>query len=360
MNDLVEVVYLAGRLGLDDDGWPVIPLLDRLEPQGVLVRVICVDRGNSSNDPRILELPGLGNRWLRALSIHRARLETEFEHPCLLHVLHEEMVEAALAQADLWRLPYIQTVDDFGALNRGLRLSRRWFRRLVVSCPELAAEVVEGLGVPADRVSLIAPGLVPVSTVRRSAGWKIPVVGAAGYPGAGSGFACFLHAARLVLGSRRDAEFLLASQGTDALELRRLAGSLRIADRVSVADFAIVGNRFWSALDVYCQPTLVPSTGRILIRALAEGIPCVATQVRGLNGLIDRGSSGLIVPAGDPEALATAIIEMLDHPEQAAAMGCRGQETIRARFDLQREADLLASLYRRHAVSPPEPGGGMA
>jgi len=72
--------------------------------------------------------------------------------------------------------------------------------------------------------------------------------------------------------------------------------------------------------------------------------------VKGLRGLIDHGSTGLVVPPGSPESLAAAIIELLDHPDQATLMGSRGQEATCARFDVEIEADLLASLYRRHAT----------
>ena len=123
----------------------------------------------------------------------------------------------------------------------------------------------------------------------------------------------------------RDAEFLIASQGKDALDLRRHAQSLRIADWVSVADFAAIGPRFWSVLDIYCQPSLVPSTGRTLVLALSEGVPSIATEVKGLRGLIDHGSTGLVVPPGNPESLASAIMELLDHPDRATLIGSRGQ-----------------------------------
>lgn len=96
MNDLIEVLLLAGRLGLDDDGWPLSVLLDCLKQRGVLARVICLSRGSSAvSDSRILEFPTLGNRWLKTLTIRRLPVEAAIEHPCVLHVLHETMAAAA-------------------------------------------------------------------------------------------------------------------------------------------------------------------------------------------------------------------------------------------------------------------------
>jgi glycosyltransferase involved in cell wall biosynthesis len=276
----------------------------------------------------------------------RLRFEANFENPRLLHAVHVEMAEAALALAELWRVPYMQTVDDFAALERGFRFSRRWFRRIIATSGDLADDIVRTLAFPADRVSVIPPGLCAPLPGPISAAWKVPVIGTAGPAVTSSGFATFLEAARLVLNSGRDAEFLIATQGPDAIDVRRQAQARKIADRVSVADFAAVGPRFWTVLTIYCQPSLAHTVGRTLALALAHGIPSVATRVKGLHTLIDHGRTGTIVPAGDPEALALAINQFLDHGEEAARVGLAGQAAARALFNLETEADSLTSLYR--------------
>ena len=114
----------------------------------------------------------------------------------------------------------------------------------------------------------------------------------------------------------------------------------------SVADFAAVGPRFWTVLSIYCQPSLTHTVGRTLALALAHGIPSIASSVKGLHTLIDHGRTGSIVPAGDPEALALAINQFLDHDDLAMRIGLEGQAATRALFDLEAEADCLTSLYR--------------
>src|SRR4051812_10804299 len=84
VDDRTEVLLLAGRLGLDDDGWPLAPLLDRLEQRGIRPRVLCLSRGASSGqDPRFQEIPALGNRWLRSFVLRRLRLEAGIAEPGL-------------------------------------------------------------------------------------------------------------------------------------------------------------------------------------------------------------------------------------------------------------------------------------
>jgi len=352
----IAVVLMAGRLGLDDDGWPLAPLVDRLEARGLEVRVICSSRSNATPDPRVVEVPWLSRPWLRHLAVRRLRADSGINRPSILHAVHEEVSHVALSLADAWRIPYIQTVDDFVPLDGGLRISRRWMRAVVASSAELAEALVVELGLPGEQVVVIPPGITVENLPAPAEAWKVPVIGVAGPPVEEAGFVPFLEAARVVLGLGRDAEFLVASQGGDAMELRRYAQALGIQERVTVADFSVVGQRFWSVLNLYCQPSLVPSTGRTLTLALANGVPSVASDVQGLRGVIEDAKSGLLAAPGDPAALAEAFIRLLDHPDRARAMGAVASDQIRARFNLDDEADRLVALYRRCVDPPPKSG----
>lgn len=348
----LDVLILAGKLGLDDDGWPIGPLLDRLERRGIAPRVVCSGRADALTDPRILEFPALNRRWFQSLAIRRLFHGRSVSRPAVLHALHEETASAALAMAETWRLPYVQTVDDFLTAEAGLRISRRWLHAFIVPGDELRDVLIEDLGVPQDRVSIIAPGIVVEPPPPRSRGTRVLVAGVAGPPLAETGFAAFLEAARIALNRGRDLEFLIAVQGGDSIEVRRHALALGIQERVTMTDFDVVGPRLWSVLDVYCQPSLGPSAGRTLTLALAHGVPCVAADVRGLRGLIRPGKSGLLVPPDDPPALADAILRLLDQPDFARELGEAARNDLHEKFDLDSEADGLADLYRRAAAEP--------
>jgi glycosyltransferase involved in cell wall biosynthesis len=157
----------------------------------------------------------------------------------------------------------------------------------------------------------------------------------------------FLDAARQVIDSGHDVEFVIASQGSQQIVLRHRAQRLEIADRVTVADYPNVGVGFWSVLDIYCQPAVVASTGRTLIQAFGHAIPCIASDVKGLRALIDPGENGVIVRPGDPRALAQAMIGLLNHPEEARRLGVHAFDRARVLFDPDVEADRLVDLYRQ-------------
>ena len=120
----------------------------------------------------------------------------------------------------------------------------------------------------------------------------------------------FLEAARLVVDAGHDVEFVIASPGSQQIILRHRAQRLQIADRVTVADYPSFSAEFWSVLDVYCQPAVVPSTGRTLIQALGHAIPSIATNVKGLSGLIESGENGVLVPDPIPTPWQDAITRL--------------------------------------------------
>lgn len=342
-----SILLLAGRLGVHDEGWSIRPFLDRLEALGLSAQVLCIEAvGDAGADFRVVGVPGLGSRWRLPLAVRSLRFGERLNRPDLLHVLQARMSEAGLAVAEHWRIPYVQTVDDFVPPEGRLRLSRSWCRRLIASSRELADDLTTQLGVPEDLLTSVNPGIdAPEDEPARGDCRKVTVIGTAGPLVAASGFATFLNAAKRVLDAGVDAEFVIAGQGEDEVDLRRRAERLRITDRVTFAGIPVVGLRFWSVLDVFCQTSLVPSVGRTLATALAFGVPSVASDIKGLRALVTHGENGLSVTPGDSSALARGILELLADPERARRLGGEGRAVMRRDFHPDAETRELADLY---------------
>jgi len=345
---VLKVLLLARQLQGDDGTWPLTPLLDRLERRGFLPQIVCGAKGTAPpNDRRAIEAPQLANRWLRSLAVRRLWTDSRVSRPDLVHALDDSMSSVALAFSELAEISYVQSVNSFSTLETGLRLSRRWCRRIVAASDELADDLVNELGVPAGTITVILPGVIEPSPASPETGVKgVPVVGTTGSSQDVPGFTILLEAARLVLGTGRDAEFFIATTESEHAYLRRRAQKLGIAERVTVSDHPIIGPRFWSVLDVYCQPSVGPSTGRTLLYALAHGVPSIATDVKGLRSLIEPGQTGVLIPPAEPHALQKAIVDLLQAPNDARRLGWHARESIRDRFDADVEADRLADLYR--------------
>jgi len=96
----------------------------------------------------------------------------------------------------------------------------------------------------------------------------------------------------------------------------------------------------------------------VLMEAMARGIPVVATNVGGVGELVQDNVNGLLVPPGDPKALADALARVLQDRSFARALGAKGVERVSGEFDLDRSVDQLQSLFqdavcgRRPTVAP--------
>lgn len=360
-----SILLLAGRLGVHDEGWSIRPFLDRLERRGMTPQVLCVEAaGDSGTDERVIECPGLARRWRLPLAVRGLRFGERLNRPDLLHVLQSRMNDAGLAIAEHVGCPTVQTIDEFLPPDGRLRLSRRWCRRLVATSRELADDLIAQLGMPAALIAVIHPGIEAPEVGHATPpgpGRKVAVIGTAGPLVAASGFATFLTAARRVIDAGVDAEFVIAGQGEDEVDLRRRADRLKISDRVTFAGIPVVGLRFWSVLDVFCQPSTIPSVGRTLATALAFGVPSIASDIDGLRALVTHDLNGLRVPPGDSGSLAATILSLLADPARARRLGAEGRTIIRRDFHPDAEAELLSHVYRavlRHAppgVKAPEP-----
>jgi glycosyltransferase involved in cell wall biosynthesis len=93
--------------------------------------------------------------------------------------------------------------------------------------------------------------------------------------------------------------------------------------------------------DIAIAPSRGEWTPLVLMEALARGLPVVAARVGGVEEIVSDRESGLLVPPGDPTALADAIRELLADPRAAMEMARRGGEHVEANFRVERTLERL-------------------
>ena len=340
-----SVLMLTRVLAGNETGRDWRTLVASLAGRGVGCRFLTVGcEAGGTPGMHVVECPGLGRTWQRAWSIRR--LDPSLRDP-VLHVLDSSLSEVGLSLAEHWSVPYVQTIEEFPPEHSALRISGRWCRKLLPTGDALAEELSRNLSVPPALLQVIRPGVSGAEPSRtpRLDGGRVAVVGAAGPLVAASGFFTFLTAARRVLDTGADVEFVVIGQGEDEVDLRRRADRLRMTDRMTFAGRPIQGLSPWDAMDVYCQTSSTPTTGFPLIRAMARGVPSIVADVPGTRSLVDDGRTGLVVPPDDSQALARSILAFLADPAGAAAMGLSGLESIRGSHDPAVEADQLIRVY---------------
>jgi glycosyltransferase involved in cell wall biosynthesis len=139
---------------------------------------------------------------------------------------------------------------------------------------------------------------------------------------------------------------LLVGQGTQAEALRRLAGSLPIADRI-----CFLGRRAhadlpacYRAADLFVFASETETQGLVLAEAAACGLPAVAVAAPGCDEVVQDGASGLLTKP-EPAALAEAAIGLLVDDERRRALGVRAREVAALHFDVDLQIDRTLAVY---------------
>lgn len=94
-------------------------------------------------------------------------------------------------------------------------------------------------------------------------------------------------------------------------------------------------------------------TPTVLLEAQARGMPVISTWHAGIPEIVDNGSSGLLVPERDSEAIETALRDLLSQPSKWADFGQNGRELVETRHSLNAVADVLEELYSRTGYRKP-------
>ncbi len=155
----------------------------------------------------------------------------------------------------------------------------------------------------------------------------------------------FLKAALLIRERMPNVHFAIVGDGERRDELTALARSLGIDDRVWftgwVADMASV----YSTLDALVLSSNNEGLPVSLIEAMAAGVPVVSTNVGGVGDLLNGGRLGAIVPPGDAEEMADAIIAALTDAASRRVTD-EARAVVLDRYDIRRSAERTSALYR--------------
>ena len=356
-----SILLFAGRFSVRGSCAYTLRLAEHLPRRGFRTVVACPDARKVDRERRIelhiREFPHL--QWpiwgavVRELMLKQLRVDP----PDLIHVQSRSALWHATRIA--WRLqrPFVLTMHDYLQPNERLSLDRRWCQRIIAVSDSVKEDLVERTGLPEHLITVIHSGVDRaasnelVDVFKRG---RTPVVGTAGPLEAVKGFPFFLGAAARVLSRGREVEFVIAGAGPEESNLRRLARELGINDHVTFVPNLLDFDNALAAMDIFVLPSLQQGIGTIMLEAMALGRPVIATKVGGVYRAVRDNETGLLVPPSNSEALAERIVELLDNPAQARAIGQTARETVEREFNVERMVEQTAAVYREvlepHAV----------
>ena len=138
---------------------------------------------------------------------------------------------------------------------------------------------------------------------------------------------------------------LFCGVGEQEAMLRAHAEALGVAARVRFLGFRRDVPALLHAADVFLFPSFQEGLPVSLMEAMAAGLPCVVSRVRGSSDLIGQGEGGYLCAPGDVPALAEGLRALVNDPALAAAMGARNRATAAA-YALPAVLAQMAALYR--------------
>ena len=99
------------------------------------------------------------------------------------------------------------------------------------------------------------------------------------------------------------------------------------------------------AIDLFVMGSLWEGFGLVFLEAMAAGRPIVATRVSAVPEVVQEGATGLLVPPRDPEALAEAMLALLNDRERAQQMGAAGSIRLKEQFTEDKMVESVEQLY---------------
>lgn len=235
----------------------------------------------------------------------------------------------------------------YGALDRAVLCG---FDEVVAVSTKVRAQLVVA-GVAPAHVHLVKNGLDTVPFTQRQEAGILPRtqmrVGLAGRLAPEKGVDVFLKAALKLTRRFPGLEFAVAGDGPDRAKLANCAEAQQLGRGLHFLGRPASMPAFYASLDLLVSASRQEGLPMVLLEGMASGLPVVATRVGEVADVVKQGTTGLLVPPEDPDALAEAIAIVLTDIDLRQRFSAAGRARVLAEFSLERMAGEYDEIYRR-------------
>jgi glycosyltransferase involved in cell wall biosynthesis len=300
-----------------------------------------------------------------ALNVRSALALARFVREKQIEIVHAHMARdyplAALATGRS-EAQLVLTRHVLFALNPIHKLTLRRTAR-VIAVSEAVADSLRTRNIfPPERITTIHNG---IDIERFAAGRKPAATGSAqdqfrvgmvGHLAQIKGQEDFVRAAALVCKERDDVQFIIAgedksSSGENRATIENLIRELGLDRQIQLPGWVPNVAQFLPTLDVFVSPARSEPFGLSIVEAMAAGVPVVSTESEGAAEILDDSQTGLLVPIGDVESIAGAIIALLDNKAERDRLATNAARVARERFSLKQMVDRTEEVYREILIS---------
>ena len=157
----------------------------------------------------------------------------------------------------------------------------------------------------------------------------------------------FAEAAKIVAKKVPEAFFLIVGEGSLRHEMENAMAP--ISDRACITGYLSDVEKAYNAMDMLTLTSTKEALSISLIEGQSIELPVISTDSGGPSEIITQGKNGLITPNGDADALAEAIIQLINNPELRETFGKCGSEIIRQKFTSDRMSQTIEQIYKKLA-----------
>lgn len=167
---------------------------------------------------------------------------------------------------------------------------------------------------------------------------------------ANKGIDYLIHAIPLVLKAVPDAKFIICGEGEekphveDYIDKAGVRDHIQFLGKVNLDQMVELYSN--SAMFVFPSINRLEAFGIVQLESMACSTPVIASNIPGVNNVMENGKSGILVEPRDAEGLAAAIIKILKDPDLARSMGIRGRQLVETKYNWKTIGDQIEEIYR--------------
>lgn len=157
---------------------------------------------------------------------------------------------------------------------------------------------------------------------------------------------CFLRAAIQVAGQRSNVSFYMIGDGEFRAELEATINASGHSGRIHILGWRSDVPELLKALDLMVLPSRWEGMPLAILEAMSSAVPVVASDIPGNHHLVRDGRDGRLFPLDDSQALAAALIDLIDDPAKRVRFSAQARAKVLAEYTLSGRMDKITAIYQ--------------
>lgn len=143
----------------------------------------------------------------------------------------------------------------------------------------------------------------------------------------------------------RNVHYVLCGVGNKEPELKALVQEVGVANNVHFLGYRTDVKELMNTSDIFVMPSFREGLSRSIMEAMASGLPCIASKIRGNVDLLEDGKGGFLVPVDDTDVIAEKLKVLASDAELRKKMSERNLVRI-LDFDTVKVKEIIGKIYR--------------